>query len=335
MSILPPSMLAMTIPQPGGPEVLALANCPVPQPKPGQVLIQVAAAGVNRPDVMQRLGLYPPPAGASEIPGLEISGKIVALGEQVSQSIIGTEVTALVTGGGYAEYCVADAELCLPVPDGLTLQEAAALPETFFTVWSNVFMRAQLRAGNSLLVHGGSSGIGTTAIQLAKAFGAKVIVTAGSETKCAFCLALGADYAINYRSTDFVTAIKDYTQAGGVQVILDMVGGDYLMRNLQCLAPEGTLLQIGVQAGVKSEINLLPIMLKRLTLSGSTLRARDVSYKVSIAKQLQQQVWPLLASRQIKPIIHTTFTLPEAAAAHRLMESSQHLGKIILKVANL
>ncbi len=335
MSILPPSMLAMTIPQPGGPEVLALANCPVPQPKPGQVLIQVAAAGVNRPDVMQRLGLYPPPAGASEIPGLEISGKIVALGEQVSQSIIGTEVTALVTGGGYAEYCVADAALCLPVPDGLTLQEAAALPETFFTVWSNVFMRAQLRAGNSLLVHGGSSGIGTTAIQLAKAFGAKVIVTAGSETKCAFCLALGADYAINYRSTDFVTAIKDYTQAGGVQVILDMVGGDYLMRNLQCLAPEGTLLQIGVQAGVKSEINLLPIMLKRLTLSGSTLRARDVSYKVSIAKQLQQQVWPLLASRQIKPIIHTTFTLPEAAAAHRLMESSQHLGKIILKVANL
>lgn len=328
-------MQAITIPQPGGPEVLTLANCPVPQPKPGQVLIQVAAVGVNRPDVMQRLGLYPPPAGASEIPGLEISGKIVALGEQVLQLSIGTYVTALVTGGGYAEYCVADAELCLPIPDDLTLEEAAALPETFFTVWSNLFMRAQLGAGDSLLVHGGSSGIGTTTIQLAKAFGAKVIVTAGSDAKCAFCLTLGADYAINYRTTDFVAAIKDYTQAAGVRVILDMVGGDYLVRNLQCLAPDGTLLQIGVQAGVKAEINLLPIMLKRLTLSGSTLRARDVSYKVSIAKQLQQQVWPLLASRQIKPIIHTTFTLPEAAAAHRLMESSQHLGKIILKVANL
>jgi len=296
------------------------------------VLIKVAAAGVNRPDVMQRKGMYPPPPGASDIPGLEISGTIIAIGKQVEHWQIGDQVCALVTGGGYAEYCLASADCCLPIPAGLSFIEAAALPETFFTVWSNVFDRARLQPGETLLVHGGSSGIGTTAIQLAKACNAKVFVTAGNAEKCLRCLQLGADAAINYHAEDFVDAILNLTQNKGVDVILDMVGGDYLPRNIKCMADDARLVQIAVQHGPKSDINLLPIMLKRLTITGSTLRARNDAFKADIAKQLLNNVWPLLATGTIKPIIHSTFSLSDAAKAHELMESSQHFGKIILEV---
>jgi putative NAD(P)H quinone oxidoreductase, PIG3 family len=312
--------------------VLKPAKRPIPTPSANQVLIKVEAAGVNRPDVMQRQGLYPPPPGASDIPGLEVAGSIVALGDNISHLGIGDKVCALVTGGGYAEYCLASAAHCLPVPKGLSLVQAAALPETFFTVWSNVFDRAHLQPGETLLVHGGTSGIGTTAIQLAKAFNAKVIVSAGSDTKCEFCLQLGADAAINYKEQDYVEEIKRLTGNQGVDVILDMVGGDYFPRNLKCMANDGRLVQIAVQSGPKAEINLLPVMLKRLTITGSTLRARDDAFKAAIAKQLLEKIWPLLASGQIKPIIHSTFALSDAALAHQLMESSQHIGKIILTV---
>lgn len=304
----------------------------IPTPSVNQVLIKVAAAGVNRPDVMQRQGLYPPPHGASDIPGLEVAGTIVALGDNISHLHEGDRVCALVTGGGYAEYCLAPAALCLPVPEGLSLTQAAALPETFFTVWSNVFECAKLQPGETLLVHGGTSGIGTTAIQLAKAFNAKVIVTAGSEAKCEFCLQLGADAAINYKEQDFVAEIKRLTDSKGVDVILDMIGGDYFPRNLKCMADDARLVQIAIQNGPKAEINLLPIMLKRLAITGSTLRARDDAFKAAIATKLLEKVWPLLASGQIKPVIHSTFALTDAAKAHQLMESSQHIGKIILMV---
>lgn len=311
---------------------LALCERPIPRPSPHEVLVKVAAAGVNRPDLMQCKGLYPPPPGASDVPGLEIAGTVVELGEAVTHWRPGDKVCALVTGGAYADYCLADETLCLPIPGGLGYIEAAALPETYFTVWSNLFDCGRLQAGETLLVHGGSSGIGTTAIQLAKAFGASVIVTVGSGQKSQFCLALGADTTINYRTEDFVEAVKQRTANKGVDVILDIIGGDYFPRNIDCLAPEGRLLQIAVQQGAKSSINLLPVMLKRLTITGSTLRARKVGFKANIARSLDQQVWPLLATGKIKPIIHSTFALADAKAAHDLMESSTHMGKIILKV---
>jgi putative PIG3 family NAD(P)H quinone oxidoreductase len=309
---------------------LKLARCPQPELASGQVLIKVAAAGINRPDIMQRKGLYPPPAGASAILGLEVAGTIVEISSENNKLQIGDEVCALVTGGGYAEYCVAEADLVLPIPYGLSMIQAAALPETFFTVWSNVFDVAQLQAGETLLVHGGSSGIGTTEIQLAKAFGATVIVTAGTPEKCQFCQQLGADLAINYRRADFVAEVKAFTNHQGVDVILDSIGGDYFNRNLECMAVAGRLLQIGVQAGVKTQLNLLPIMLKRLVITGSTLRGRELAFKATIAEQLKNQVWNLLNTGKISPVIHRTFPLAVADKAHQLMESSLHLGKIVL-----
>lgn len=326
---LPSSMAAIDIVQPGEPEALQLRQRPVPRPGPGEVLIKVLAAGVNRPDVMQRRGLYPPPPGASDIPGLEIAGEIVALAEGVAGLALGDVVCALVTGGGYAEYCPAAASLCLPVPKGLSPVEAAALPETFFTVWTNVFERGGLKPGERFLVHGGTSGIGTTTIQLAREFGAEVFATAGSPEKCAFCERLGAR-AMNYREEDFVERIRDFTGGQGVDLILDMIGGPYLQRNLDSLAPGGRLVLIAVQGGPKTDINLLPVFLKRLTLTGSTLRPRTVAEKAGIAAALREHVWPLLEAGRIKPVIHATFPLAEAAAAHRLMESSRHIGKIVL-----
>ncbi|SJM89982.1 NAD(P)H quinone oxidoreductase, PIG3 family [Crenothrix polyspora] len=325
---IPTDMLAIEIID----SALQPTTRPTPKPVAHQALIKVAAAGVNRPDVMQRKGLYPPPVGASDIPGLEVAGIVVAIGECVSHVKTGDAVCALVTSGGYAQYCLANENLCLPIPKNLAFIEAAGIPETFFTVWSNVFDRAQLAANEWLLVHGGSSGIGTTAIQLAKAFGAKVIITAGSELKCQFCTGLGADAAINYQTQDFVEDIKQLTDNQGVDVILDMVGGDYLPRNLSCMAFDARLVQIALQKGAKSDINLLPIMLKRLTLTGSTLRARDDNFKAVIADKLRNQVWPLLEAETIKPVIHSSFVLTEAMQAHQLMESSQHIGKIILTV---
>jgi NADPH2:quinone reductase len=329
---LPDSMRAIEITQPGGPEVLAVEECSVPAVLPHQVLIKVAAAGINRPDAMQRRGVYPPPPGASDIPGLEIAGTVVALGDEVTHLKVGDAVCALVTGGGYAEYCAASASLCLPIPDGFDFIRTAALPETFFTVWSNIFDRAGLAAGETLLVHGGSSGIGTAAIQLAGAFGARVVVTAGSDAKCELCRQLGAEAAINYRNQDFVEEIKQCTRNKGVDVILDMIGGDYLPKNLRCLTPEGRLVQIAIQHGAKAEIDLWQIMLKRLTLTGSTLRARDDAFKQQIASKLQEKVWPLLSSGKIRPVIDSVFDLEEAVKAHERLESGQHIGKIILKV---
>jgi len=325
---LPEQMIAIEIDD----GVLKPVQRAIPTPSVNQVLIKVEAAGVNRPDVMQRKGLYPAPPGASDIPGLEVAGTIIALGSDISHLHEGDKVCALVTGGGYAEYCLASAALCLPIPEGLSFTQAAALPETFFTVWSNVFDRAHLQPGETLLVHGGTSGIGTTAVQLAKAFNAKVIVTTGSEAKCEFCLQLGADAAINYKEQDFVDEIKRLTDNRGVDVILDMIGGDYFPRNLKCMADDARLVQIAIQNGPKAEINLLPVMLKRLTITGSTLRARDDTFKAAIASKLLEKAWPLLASGQIKPVIHSTFALTDAAKAHQLMESSRHIGKIILTV---
>ncbi|BBA34582.1 quinone oxidoreductase [Methylocaldum marinum] len=331
MSAAPANMTAIEIIQWGGPEVLQACRRTTPQPGPGEVLIKVAAAGVNRPDVMQRKGLYPPPPGASDIPGLEIAGEIVALGDGVGVPAVGSWVCALVTGGGYAEYCSAAAALCLPIPKGLGPVEAAAVPETFFTVWTNVFERGGLRAGESVLVHGGGSGIGTTAIQLARVFGATVFVTAGSAEKCRFCERLGAR-AINYREEDFVDRIQTLTEGKGVNLILDMIGGPYLQRNLSCLAVDGRLVVIAVQGGAKAEINLLPIFLNRLTLTGSTLRPRSVNEKAAIANALRQNVWPLLESGQVKPVVYANYPLVEASEAHSLMESGRHVGKIVLSV---
>jgi NADPH2:quinone reductase len=323
------TMLAMTI---ADSATLKPTQRPIPEPSENQVLIQVAAAGVNRPDIMQRKGLYPAPIGASDIPGLEIAGTIVKLGVNVDQFKIGDKVCALVTGGGYAEYCLATAALCLPLPSNHSFIEAAGIPETFFTVWSNVFDRANFCKNDTVLVHGGTSGIGTTAVQLVKAFGGQIFVTAGSDAKCQFCLELGADSAINYQNQDFVTEINRLTNHQGVQIILDMIGGNYLPRNIKCMAEDARLVQIALQHGVSSELNLLPIMLKRLTITGSTLRARNDDFKTAIANKLQQNVWPLLANGKIRPIINSTFNLEDANQAHALMESSQHIGKIILTV---
>ena len=332
---IPSTMRAVEITEPGGPEVLRVGERTVPEPGEEEVLIKVAAAGINRPDVMQRTGMYPPPPGASDIPGLEIAGTVAALGPDAGGVQEGDLVCALVTGGGYAEYCTAPASLCLPVPEGLSAAQAAAIPETFFTVWTNVFDRGRLASGESLLVHGGSSGIGTTAIQLGKAFGATVYVTAGSDEKCQACTDLGADAAINYRSEDFVAQILELTNERGVDIILDMIGGDYLPRNLKSLAVEGRIVQIALQGGPKVEMNLLPIMLKRLTLTGSTLRPRTVAQKAMIAHSLREKVWPLLESGKVRPIIHATFPLAQASEAHRMMESSQHIGKIVLSDAGM
>lgn len=333
MTDLPATMSAICISTPGGPEVLVPCERPMPVPAAGEVLIKVAAAGVNRPDVVQRRGLYPAPPGASDLPGLEISGTVVALGAGVTRHKLGDEVCALAAGGGYAAYCTAPEATTLAVPEGFTMVEAAALPETFFTVWSNVFDRARLQAGETLLVHGGTSGIGTTAIQLGKAFGARVIVTAGSPEKCEACRRLGADVAIDYKSEDFVAVVKSATGGKGAHVILDMVGGAYIQRNYEAAAVEGRIVQIAFQEGSKVQIDFMRLMLKRLTHTGSTLRARPVSDKAAIADALQEKVWPLLAKGTIRPLIDRTFPLAEAAAAHARMESSAHMGKIVLEVA--
>ena len=323
-------MRFIDIAAPGGPEVLTLAAGPVPPPGPGEVLIRVAAAGVNRPDILQRTGHYPPPPGASPILGLEVSGTIAALGPGVAGWHEGEEVCALVAGGGYAEYCVAPAAQCLPLPKGLSLVAAAGLPETFFTVWTNVFDRGRLAAGENFLVHGGTSGIGTTAIQLARAFGARVFATAGSPEKCAVCRELGAARAIDYRQEDFVAAVKEATGGGGADVILDMVGGPYVERNLRALAVEGRLVQIAFLQGSRVTLDLAHLMVRRQTITGSTLRPRSVADKAAIARALRDKVWPLLEAGTVKPVVDRTFPLAEAAAAHRLMESSRHIGKILL-----
>ncbi|TQV82336.1 NAD(P)H-quinone oxidoreductase [Denitrobaculum tricleocarpae] len=325
-------MTAIEIKEPGAPDVLVPCERPMPEPGAGDVLIKVAAAGVNRPDVLQRTGGYPPPPGASDIPGLEISGEVVSLGEDVTNLKLGDQVTALVAGGGYAEYCVAPAPQCLPVPTGFSAIQAAALPETFFTVWTNVFDRGALKAGEALLIHGGSSGIGTTAIQLAAAMGARVLATAGSAEKCKACEDLGAERAINYREEDFVEVAKNLTGGKGVNVVLDMVGGSYVQRNISALAPDGRLCYIAFLGGPKAEVNLAPVMMKRITISGSTLRARSVEFKAEIAQNLKKTVWPLLESGKIAPVIHQTFPLREANKAHEMMESSAHIGKIVLTV---
>ena len=296
------------------------------------MLIKVAAAGVNRPDVFQRRGRYAPPPGASDIPGLEVSGTIDALGSGVSEWRVGDAVCALVTGGGYAEYCVAPAPQCLAVPRGMDVITAAALPETFFTVWTNVFQRGRLQRGESILIHGGSSGIGTTAIQLAKERGARVFATAGSAEKCAACERLGAEHAVNYRDADFVAAVREFTGGRGVDVILDIIGGDYFARNIDALAVEGRLVEIATLQGVKAELNIQTIMGRRLTITGSTLRPRPVADKAAIAVELRGQVWPLLEAGRVKPIIHATFPLRDAAEAHRVMESSTHIGKLLLVI---
>ena len=323
-------MTAIEIAGFGGPEVLKPTQRPRPKPEAGELLIEVAAAGVNRPDVLQRQGGYKPPPGASDIPGLEIAGRVAALGEGVAGWRVGDGATALVAGGGYAEYCVAPVPQCLPVPRGLDMVEAAAIPETFFTVWTNVFDRGRLKPGESFLVHGGSSGIGTTAIQLAHAFGSRVFATAGSAEKCAACVKLGADRAIDHKREDFVAVIEEATAGRGVDVILDMVGGGYFARNMKILALEGRLVQIAYLQGGKAEIDLGSLMMKRQTLTGSTLRPRSVAEKGVIAAALREKVWPLIESGRIAPVIFKTFPLAQAADAHRLMESNSHIGKIVL-----
>ena len=333
MNALPKEMRYIAMTAPGGPEVLTLATGPVPRPAGGEVLIRVAAAGINRPDILQRTGNYPPPPGASPILGLEVSGAVAALGPEVTGLNEGDEVCALVAGGGYAEYCVAPAAQCLPVPKGVSLVDAAGLPETFFTVWSNVFDRGRLGRGESFLVHGGSSGIGTTAIQLAHAFGARVFATAGSPEKCAVCRDLGAERAIDYRQEDFVAVLKEATQGRGVDVILDMVGGPYVEKNLRSLAPEGRLVEIAFLQGSKVTLDLAHMMVRRQTLTGSTLRPRPVADKAAIAHNLRDKVWPLIEAGKVRPVIDRTFPLAEAAAAHRLMESSTHIGKILLRTS--
>lgn len=328
--MLPTEMMTVAIEAFGGPEVLVPQRRPVPLPGEGEVLIEVAAAGVNRPDVLQRKGLYPAPPGASDLPGLEVSGKVVALGAGATRFKLGDEVVALVPGGGYAEFCTAHESSTLRAPSAVSLVDAAAIPETFFTVWHNVFERGHLIAGETLLVHGGGSGIGTTAIQLAKAFGARVIVTAGSDRKCEACRDLGADLAINYTREDFVAAAMAATDDKGVNLILDMVGGKYIERNLDVAAPDGRIVQIGFQEASRANVDFTPVMLKRLVFTGSTLRSRPVAVKAGIARQLEEKVWPLLSSGQIKPQVFRSFPLAEAAAAHALMEQSGHIGKLVL-----
>jgi NADPH2:quinone reductase len=323
-------MQAIEISEPGGPEVLTLTDRPVPEPANDQVIIKVDYAGVNRPDALQRAGLYNPPKGASDLPGLEAAGEVVACGAGVSSVKVGDQVCALLPGGGYAEYVATSAAHCLPVPAGLTLKQAACLPETFFTVWSNVFMRGGLHAGQRFLVHGGSSGIGTTAIQLAKAFGARVFATAGSSEKCAACVGLGAEAAFNYREDDFVEKMQ---VLGGADLVLDMVGGPYIQRNLKALADDGTLVQIAFLQGPKADLNLVQLMTRRLTVTGSTLRPQSDLAKARIADALRAQVWPLISAGKIAPVMDQEFALADAAAAHARMESSAHIGKIVLKVS--
>jgi NADPH2:quinone reductase len=331
MTAAPPAeMTAIAIPTPGGPEALVPQRRPVPKPGVGELLIKVAAAGVNRPDVLQRQGNYAPPPGATDIPGLEIAGEVVASGGQAGPWKIGDKLCALVAGGGYAEYCLAPAPQCLPIPRGLDLIQAAAIPETFFTVWTNVFERGALKPGEFFLVHGGTSGIGTTAIQLAAQLGSRVIATAGGADKAAACRSLGAERAVDYREEDFVEAVMEVTQGKGANVILDMVGGDYFARNFKCLAVEGRIVQIAFLKGGKVELDLGPLMVKRQTLTGSTLRPRSVAEKGAIANALKDRVWPLIEAGRVQPILFKTFPLTEASAAHRLMESSAHIGKIVL-----
>ena len=331
---LPETMTVVEISEYGGPEVLKPASRPVPEPASGEALIRVAAAGVNRPDAIQRAGNYPPPAGQSDLPGLEVSGEIVALGDGASGVSIGDTVCALTPGGGYAEYCIAPASHCLPVPDGISVADAAGIPETSFTVWHNVFQRAYLQKGERFLVHGGSSGIGTTAIQLAKAFGAEVFTTAGSREKCDACEALGADLAINYKEEDWVAVLREKTEKQGVDVILDMVGGSYIQKNIDSLNWDGRLSIIAFLTGAKAELMLARFMVKRQTMTASTLRAQSDAAKAAIAAELREKVWPLFVSGKVKPIIDSILPLSEAAKAHERMESSTHIGKIILQISS-
>ena len=332
MGKLPATMTAIAISEPGGPMVLKPEKRPLPEPKPGEILIRVRAAGVNRPDVLQRQGAYPAPSGASDLPGLEVAGEVAALGEGVRRWKVGDTVTALTPGGGYAEFCLVHETNALPIPHGLTFTEAAAVPETFFTVWHNVFERGALKPNETFLVHGGSSGIGTAAIQLASAFGAYVIATAGSAEKCAACLKLGADRAINYREEDFVRVVKDATDGKGADVILDMVGGEYVGRNYDAAAVDGRIVQISFLQGAKATADFSKLMMKRLTHTGSTLRPRTVEFKAGIAAELEKRVWPLLATRKITPVMDMIFPLKEAWRAHERMEEGEHIGKIVLDV---
>ncbi|HET9047220.1 MAG TPA: NAD(P)H-quinone oxidoreductase [Casimicrobiaceae bacterium] len=329
---IPDTMREIAVREPGPPEVMTLANAPVPKPRVGEVLIEVAWAGVNRPDVAQRAGKYPPPPDASPVLGLEVAGRVVALGAEAEGWKVGNEVCALVPGGGYAEYCAAPAAWCLPIPQGMTLEQAASLPENYFTVWNNVFDRAHLTTGETLLVHGGTSGIGLATIQLAKAFGATVITTAGSTEKVAFCRDIGADHAIDYRTQDFEAEVARITGKRGVDVILDMVGGDYAPKNLKCLALEGRLVQIAFLKGSRIEADWSRIMLRRLTVTGSTMRASPFERKAELARELRRKVWPLFERGALRTVIHASFPLAEAAKAHALMESSQHIGKIMLQI---
>ncbi len=332
MTSLPEEMTAVAISAPGGPEMLQPVTRPVPQPAKGEVLIRVAAAGVNRPDVLQRMGFYPPPPGASDLPGLEIAGTVVAVGPGGDAELLGQAVCALVAGGGYAEYCTAPAGSCLPVPKGFTMAEAAALPETVFTVWHNLFERGYVRDGDTVLIHGGTSGIGTTAIGLCKQFGITVIVTCGSAEKCDAARALGADLAVDYSSADYVAAVKEFTGGTGVHVVLDMVGGDYVPRNLECLADDGRHVTIAFQRGAKVEIDIAQVMRRRLTLTGSTLRARSAEFKALLADEIHRTLWPRLAEGAWKPAMDQAFPLAEAAAAHARMQAGAHVGKIVLTV---
>jgi len=329
---VPLEMTVIEIAAPGGPEQLKPNKRPVPQPGDQEVLVRVAAAGVNRPDVMQRQGRYPPPPGASDLPGLEVAGEIAALGSNVSGLSVGDKVTALLAGGGYAEYAIAAAPLCLAVPSGISMVEAAAIPETFFTVWTNLFDRGRCKAGDTVLIHGGTSGIGTTAIQLAAAWGARAFATAGSDDKARACERLGAARGINYRTEDFVEVIRAATGGAGVDVTLDMVAGSYVARNLEIAALEGRVVMISLLGGSRAEVNIALILTKRLTLTGSTLRSRTVAQKAQVAEAVRKNIWPLLAAGRVRPVIYATFALAEAAAAHRLMETSNHIGKIVLTV---
>jgi NADPH2:quinone reductase len=327
---LPTEMKVVHIAAPGGPEQLQLSTRATPKPGDGEVLVRVEAAGVNRPDVMQRQGRYPPPPGASDLPGMEIAGEIVSLGSNVSGLAVGDKICSLLPGGGYAAYAVAAAPLCMPIPQGMSMVEAAAIPETFMTVWTNLFERGRCKAGDTVLVHGGTSGIGTTAIQLANVLGAKVYATAGSEDKARACEKLGAVRGIDYRKEDFVEVIRAATQGYGIDVTLDMVAGSYVPRNIDIAAVEGRIVTISTLGGTKAELNMVPVMMKRLTLTGSTLRARTVAHKAAVADAMRQNVWPLIAAGKVKPVIFKTFPLAEASEAHRLMETSNHIGKIVL-----
>ena len=331
---LPQTMTVIEVPEPGDADAMKAGSRPVPEPAPGEVLIAVEAAGVNRPDVFQRAGSYPPPPGATDLLGLEVAGKIAALGEGVDTLLVGDHVCALTPGGGYAEYCITPAAHCLPIPAGLDMVQAGSLPETFFTVWHNVFQRGGLQGGETFLVHGGTSGIGVTAIQLAKEFGATVITTAGSADKCTACTELGADLAINYREEDWPAVVKEFTQKKGVDLILDMVGGDYVQKNLNSLAWDGRLVNIAFLQGSKVEVNLALFMIKRQTMTASTLRPQSIEAKAEMARELRDEVWPLIDAGEIIPIVYKTFPLTQAPEAHRLMESSAHIGKIVLTVGS-